>query len=141
MPPVCEEFGRSGTAVQGIAQTLENGFPIPIMEKRTILLIVNLGIKSMFFLTSLVAKMSNLRYLLAEVLRLRSAADHVATVMCNVDNESLWINVVGSQTVSNVNLYVIDACMRLDSSCKKGKKFNPVSNNCNPNKLIKNIKH
>lgn len=88
----------------------------------------------MFFLTSLVAKMSNLRYLLAEVLRLRSAADHVATVMCNVDNESLWINVVGSQTVSNVNLYVIDACMRLDSSCK-GKKFNPVSNNCNPNKL------
>lgn len=49
MPPVCEEFGCSGTVVQGIAQTLENGFPIPIMEKRTILLIVNLGIKSMVF--------------------------------------------------------------------------------------------
>lgn len=70
-------------------------------------------------------EMSNLRYLLAEVLRLRSAADHVATVMCNVDNEGLWINVVGGQTVSNVNLYVIDACMRLDSSCKKREKVQP----------------
>lgn len=74
----------------------------------------------MFFLTLLDRLMQRcLRYLLAEVLSLRSAADHVATVMCNVDDECLRINVVWGQTVSNVNFHIIDACMRLDSSCKK----------------------
>lgn len=57
-----------------------------------------------------------LRYLLAKVLSLRSAAYHVATVMCNVDDEGLRIDVVWGQTVSNVDFHIIDACMWLYSS-------------------------
>lgn len=36
MAPVSEEFGGSGTTLQGVAQTLENGFPIPITKKNHI---------------------------------------------------------------------------------------------------------
>lgn len=57
-----------------------------------------------------------LRYLLAKVLSLRSAAYHVATVMCYVDDEGLRIDVVWGQTVSNVDFHIVDACMWLYSS-------------------------